>query len=60
MSNSEVTLNKWPPGGDAHPPIQIRTLLKTRLTKSVNIYRIARIGQNFDDSPGFQPKTTPT
>ena len=27
--------------------------------KSVNIYRIARIFRNFDDYPGFQPKTTP-
>ena len=27
--------------------------------KSVNIYRVARMGQNFDDYPGFQPKTTP-
>ena len=26
--------------------------------KSVKIYRLARIGQNFDDYPGFQPKTT--
>ena len=24
--------------------------------KSVNIYRLARMGQNFDDYPGFQPK----
>ena len=26
--------------------------------KSVNIYRLARMGRNFDDYPGFQPKTT--
>ena len=26
--------------------------------KSVNIYRLARLGRNFDDYPGFQPKTT--
>ena len=23
-----------------------------------NIYRLARMGRNFDDYPGFQPKTT--
>jgi hypothetical protein len=28
-------------------------------TRVVNIYRIARMDQNFDDYPGFQPKTTP-
>ena len=26
--------------------------------KSVKIYRLARMGRNFDDYPGFQPKTT--
>ena len=26
--------------------------------KSVNNYRLARMGRNFDDYPGFQPKTT--
>jgi hypothetical protein len=32
---------------------------KILMKKSVNIYRVARMSWNFDDYPGFQPKTTP-
>ena len=36
-SNTEVTLIKWSPGvvPDAHPPIQIRTLLKQKRFKKI-------------------------
>ena len=38
--------------------VYYRFILEQCACKSVNIYRLARMARNFNDYPGFQPKTT--